>query len=261
MDVRFLDILGNKPQLVSEFPTWMLSDTEIDELRKIDDLAIVEIAGRDSIAAAIESAKTRNLDAILPTIAYTATEYGDWEIPFQKVEFLKGKMQECGVKVFLPLVLGSPDFWWKLCGRYASHLFREFGFYTPCIGCHLYLHAIRIPLAKKIRCQLIIGGEREKHDDRVKINQIDTVLDAYENFMASFGIELLLPLRHIRSSGDIEGIIGEKWDEGSKQMQCVMSKNYLDRDNDVEYSKKKIERFLDEFAMKVAEQEVQKILK
>ncbi|MCF8037391.1 MAG: hypothetical protein K9K62_11005, partial [Desulfobacteraceae bacterium] len=45
------------------------------------------------------------------------------------------------------------------------------GHYTPCTGCHLYLHAVRIPLARMLGNVPIIGGERESHSGKVKVNQ------------------------------------------------------------------------------------------
>jgi len=261
MDKRFLEILTIKPQLITDFPSWMLPEPVVGELRSIDNVAIAEIAGRDSIAAAIEAVRTRRFEAVLPTIAYTGTEFGEWGYPFEKADFLKARLDDEGVRVFQPVVLGAPEFWWKLNGRYATHLSKTYGFYTPCVGCHLYFHAIRIPIAKRIGCRCIIGGERESHDGRTKINQVDVVLDEYARFMSAFDIELLLPLRYIQSGERIEQIIGQSWEEGGEQLKCVMNKNYLDQHGHVDYSEENMKRFLSEFALKVAEEEVQKLLK
>jgi hypothetical protein len=121
------------------------------------------------------------------------------------------------------------------------------------VGCHLYLHALRIPLAKKIMCNVIIGGERESHEGRIKINQISVALDAYVSFARTFGIELFLPLRKIAKNEQIETIINQPWDEGTEQLECVLSKNYVDRKGDVVYSESAIKRFFSEFAVKEAE--------
>ena len=158
-------------------------------------------------------------------------------------------------------MLGSPNFWWTLCGRYTTHLFNKYGFFSHCIGCHLYLHAIRIPLARKLESSLVIGGERESHDGRIKINQIGVALDAYQTLMNRFNIELLLPLRHIKSGMEIESIIGSEWDEGEQQLECVLSKNYREMDESVSFDENTIKRFLDEFALKKAEEIIQSYLK
>ena len=260
MDSRIFEIVSTKPELITEFPRWMLSEATEEELRSTEGLAIVEIAGRDSIAAALETARIENIKALLPTIAYTGTEVGNWEVPIRKTYVLKEELVKRGIKVFDPILLGAPKFWWLLCGRHTTHLIKRFGFYSPCVGCHLYLHAVRIPLAKKIKCDVVIGGERESHEGKIKINQIGVALDAYIYFAEKFGIELLLPLRHIRSDKDIESIAGQYWEENTEQLECVLSKNYLDVDGSVVYSEGDIKRFFNEFALNEAEDIVRKFL-
>jgi hypothetical protein len=254
---RLLEILANKPDLMIDFPEWMLPHSIIKEIRATENVAIAEIAGRDSIAAAILACETRMIKAIVPTVAYTATEYGSWATPFEKINILRDKLQSRNMKVFEPIVIGSPRFWWTLCGRYATHLSKRFNFYSHCVGCHLYFHAIRIPLAKILQVNLVIGGERELHDGKIKINQIKAVLNAYQTFFNKFNVELFLPLRHIESGEEIESIIGMPWDEGQQQLECVLSKNYQESDNSVILDENAIKRSLDEFALKKAKEEIQ----
>jgi hypothetical protein len=253
MDTRILEILTNKPELVTYFPEWMLAPSIINEIRTYENIAIAEVAGRDSIAAVIKACEMRPIQAIIPTIAYTGTEYGNWNISFEKTESLKGKLKQKGIKVFNPVLLGSPKFWWTLCGRYTAHFFKRFGFYSHCVGCHLYFHAIRIPLSKRLNCKVVIGGERESHDGRLKVNQIGVALDAYTAFLKRFDIELFLPIRYVRSGKEIESIVGEHWDEGKEQLECVLSKNYLDTDGNILFIEDAIKRFLYEFALDTAE--------
>jgi len=260
MDPRIFEIVSAKPELVDTFPRWMLSKTTENELKNTEGLAIVEIAGRDSIAAALEAVKERDFKALLPTIAYTGTEFGRWEVTFKKVDMLREVLSKRGVKVFDPIVLGAPRFWWRLCGRYVTHLFKNFGFYSPCVGCHLYLHAIRIPLARKIECSVMIAGERESHEGKIKINQIGVALDAYISFAEKFGVELFLPLRQVSKSKDIESIISQYWEESGEQLECVLSKNYQDIGGNVIYSEGDIKRFFDEFALKEAEDIIKRFL-
>ena len=99
----------------------------------------------------------------------------------------------------------------------------------------------------------MIGGEREFHEERIKINQIGVALDVYISFAEKFGIELLLPLRHVRKSRDVESLISKRWEEGAEQLECILSKNYLDIDGRVVYSESDIKRFFNEFAIKEAE--------
>jgi hypothetical protein len=252
MDKRLLDILTNKPELINNFPDWMLSPKDIEEIRKSKNSAIAEIAGRDSIAAVIRACEINDIRIIIPTIAYTGTEYGRWDITFDKVNQLKKRLEKSGISVYNPILLGSPKLWWQICGRYSLIMFKRYGFYSHCVGCHLYFHAIRIPLAKKLNCKVIIGGERELHDGKIKVNQISVALDAYIDFLKKYDIELLLPLRYISSGKEIEEIINEQWQEGEDQLSCVLSKNYQDKDGESLYSEGAIKDYLYEVAFDTA---------
>ena len=245
-------MLSERPELVHTFPDSLLSSKVIDELKNSHGVAIAEVAGRDSIAAVIVAVKQYPIKKVLPTIAFTGTEFGKWETTIEKSRLLAKKLRRHNVKVFDPLFLGSPKFWWLLAGRYISSLFHQFGFYTPCLGCHLYLHAIRIPLAKRVGAPYIISGERERHDGRVKLNQITAALNAYENFVQEFDVHLLFPLRYISSGEEIEKIIGQTWEEGREQLQCVLSKNYQDINGTISYNEGDVSKFFNEFAIPVA---------
>jgi hypothetical protein len=251
---KLLALLAEKPVLIAEFPEWMLPEETLKQISNTPHVAIAEIAGRDSIAAVIHACEMRPIRAVVPTIAYTGTEYGQWKTPLEKINTLKALLKKKKIVVFKPIILGSPKFWWSLCGRYATHLFNKYGFYSHCIGCHLYLHAIRVPLARKLGSSLVIGGERESHDGRIKVNQIGVALDAYQKFMNRFNVELVLPLRHIKSGGEIESIIGSVWDEGDQQLECVLNKNYREMDESVVFNEDTVKLFLDEFALKKAEE-------
>ena len=128
------------------------------------------------------------------------------------------------------------------------------------MGCHLYLHALRIPLAKKINCNVIIGGERESHEGKIKINQVSVALDAYVSFARTFEIELFLPLRKMAKNEQIESILNQHWDEGAEQLECVLSKNYVGREGAVVYSESALKRFFSEFAIKEAEEALKDFL-
>ena len=249
---KALLLLSKKPELVNDFPEWMLPSETIAELRKTKQVVIAEIAGRDSFAALLQATDQLPISAVLPTIAYTGTEYGDWETQIEKSRHLSSQLGDRGIKVFDPILLGSPPFWWQLCGRPIVTMLDRFGFYTPCIGCHLYLHALRLPLAKSIGARIVISGERETHDGRVKLSQIGVALDAYIQFMRDFGVELALPLRDVRDGEEVERILGEGWQEGAQQLQCVLSKNYQRSEGSVTYDEQAIRRFLAEFALPLA---------
>jgi hypothetical protein len=262
MDPRFREILLEKPELVASFPAWMLTPEAVERLRAAAKPAIVEVAGRDSLAAAVRAAQETDYDVFLPTVAYTGTEFGDWRLPFIKVEYLRERLRAVkeGAEVLEPVVIGAPELWRLLCGRYVAVLYRRFGFYTPCLGCHVYLHAIRVPLAKITDCRTIISGERESHADVVKLNQIAAALDAYAELVARFGLELAIPLRRVLSDAEIAELVGRNGRGGESQLECVLSQNYRDVDGGVAYDEDAVRRFLCEFALPVAERAVKAYL-
>lgn len=255
MDARYRDIIIDKPELVTAFPPWMLPAETAERFRAAARAAVVEIAGRDSVAAAVRAAAEIGYDLFLPTVAYAGTEFGDWRLPFEKIDYLKERLRGvgAGVDVLEPVVVGAPELWRLLCGRYVLAQYRRFGFYTPCIGCHVYLHALRIPLAKMTGCRVVVAGERESHDGVVKLNQIATALDAYVRLLARFDVELSLPLRHVSSAAEIEQLVGAEGRESESQLECVLSGNYRDVDGAVPYDEEAVRRFLDEFALPLAE--------
>jgi hypothetical protein len=106
----------------------------------------------------------------------------------------------------------------------------------------------------------VIGGERESHDGKIKVNQIPVALEAYTSFVRRFGIELFLPIRDVHSGKEIEAIIGTRWEEGTGQLECVLSKNYLDMESRVVYSDEAVRMFLEDFAVPTAEKMVRKFL-
>ncbi len=247
---KLADIFLDKPELVIDFPDWMLSAKQIDAYRQMENLAIVEIAGRDSVAAAVKSVEEKGFTDLLPVYAYTGTEYGAWHSVEQAVERLSARLPR--VKIHPLLVVGSPDFWRALNGRFVSELILRYNFFSPCPGCHLYLHAIRIPLAKKLGNIPIISGERELHSGQVKINQTGQALEYYLDVAARFNIRLLFPLRYIKQSKEIENILQFSWQRDKDQLECVFSGNYRLRDGSVGPLIKDVSRFFEEFAVPAA---------
>jgi hypothetical protein len=236
----------NKPECVINFPEWLLSSEKIEKYKAMPRLAIVEIAGRDSIAAAVRSVREEGLTDLLPTYVYTSTEHGPWASVEDAVERLTRRLP--GVRIHDLVVLGSPGFWQALNGRFIAELISRFGFYTPCIGCHLYLHSVRIPIAVFLGKVPIISGERELHEKAIKVNQISEALDVYQKIARDFGVPLLLPLRHMEEGHRIEDILGFKWQAGKEQLGCVLSGNYLSADGSASVGASQVQKYLEEFA-------------
>ena len=252
------ELFLNKSDLVIDFPEWLLSEQSIENYRSISKLAIVEIAGRDSIAAAVKSIQDYGLTDLLPTYVYTGTEYGPWDTVNQAISRLENRLPD--IRIHDLVVLGSPNFWKALNGAFIRELASRYDFYTPCIGCHLYLHAVRIPLAMSLGNVPIISGERERHNSSVKINQISEALDVYENLTGSFGTQLLLPLRKIIHGQEIKTLLQMDWQENEEQLDCCLSGNYRLVDGSVEMNKAQIVRYLNEFAIPITEKIVREYI-
>jgi hypothetical protein len=224
MDI--VKLLQVKPDIAST-PEKLVTDEQKGFLKQFSCLAIGEIAGRDSMAALLVAAREKKFDALLPTVVYTGTEYGNWRFINKAISYLRKNIK---VPVLDLIVLGEPSLWQALNGRFISLIQKKFNFYSPCPGCHLYMHLIRLPLARLTGSKLLIAGERESHNGRVKINQLKEALDLYQEIVAGAGIELYLPVRHIREGQQIEKIVGANWPEGERQLKCALSGNYLDRE-------------------------------
>ena len=236
----------HKPECVINLPAWLLPLEKIEQYRAMSRLAVVEIAGRDSVAAAVRSVEEEGFTDLLPTYVYTGTEHGPWASVTDAVHRLVWRLPK--IRIHALLVLGSPGFWQALNGRFIAELSSRFGFYTPCVGCHLYLHSVRIPLALTLGKVPIISGERELHDKAVKVNQIPEALNAYQKVAKRFGIPLLLPLRHIADGNHIEEILGFEWLAGNDQLGCVLSGNYRRLDGSPYTAMSQVQRYLAEFA-------------
>ncbi|MGD9034346.1 MAG: hypothetical protein PVH02_16875 [Desulfobacteraceae bacterium] len=245
----------NKPECVIDFPDWLLSEQMFDKYRAVSRMAIVEIAGRDSVAAAVKGVREESITDILPTYAYTGTEYGPWWIVEEAVERLSRALPE--VRVHNLLILGSPGFWQALNGRFITELIAKCQFYVPCVGCHLYLHSVRIPLALMLGGVPIISGERERHNGRIKVNQLSEALDLYQGLAKEFGIELIFPLRHIAEGDRIADILEFDWPEGKEQLECVLSGNYRRVDGSVSATAMQIKGYLEQFALPFAREVIE----
>ena len=246
IDKKLNALYLNKPECVIDIPGSVLSPEKIAQYKAVSRLAIVEISGRDSVAAAIKGVEEGFTD-LLPTYAYTGTEYGRWASVQQAVERLSKRLPD--IRVHDLLVVGSPGFWQALNGRFTTELISRYGVYVPCVGCHLYLHSVRVPLALMLGGVPIISGERERHNGNIKVNQISEVLDLYQGLTLEFGVKLFMPLRHIAEGERVTEILGFEWPEGKAQLECVLSGNYRKADGSVNAPVPQIERYMRDFAL------------
>ncbi len=251
VDAKLMELLAQREEVVTRLPDWMLSGAAMNALKHEGRPLIVEIAGRDSVAAAILACREVEATAVLPTVAYTGTEYGPLSRLLRAREILANRL-EPAVTVYPTVFLGAPRFWWALSGRFMSLFVKRLGAFSPCLGCHLYLHALRIPLARELTCP-VVAGERELHDDAVKINQSGPALDSYLRLYERFSATLLLPLRFVASGDEVTRLLDEPWEGGSDQLECVLSSNYCLPDATLGLDLEEVRSYFDRFGLPVAE--------
>ena len=231
-----------------EQPEYALATIGLDSatLSERTGIAIVEIAGRDSIAAAIAAVRERGFTTLLPTSAATGTEFGDESVPESASVRLAHALGP-DVEVLPSLRLGSPALWAALNGRFASVIDERYRLFSPCLACHLYTHLVRVPLARAIGSVPVIAGEREAHGSRVKLSQTALGIDACARVLARAEIELVEPLRRVRDTEAVIELVGSAWDEGCRQLECVFSGNYIALDGSVTYDELAYARYVHGF--------------
>ena len=252
MDQQAARIFRDKPEALPLPPAEMLPPAELERLRAASGVALVELAGRDSVAAALKAVGEMGLTILVPTYVYTGSEHGAWEEAPQARQRLRGRLPDT-VELTPLLVMGSPRFWRALNGRYLQELTRRFGFSPVCPGCHLYLHAARIPLAVRLGGVPVVAGERLSHDGREKLNQLAPAQAAYQELYRGFGLELALPLAQVTSGLEIEDILGLPWPEGGDQLGCVFSGNYLEPDGSLAVPTQNLDDYFQRFALPLAQ--------
>ncbi len=210
----------------AEHPGRAIAPDVLASLRGRAGVAVVEIAGRDSLAAALKATRDEGLSVLVPTAAHTGTEYGDFAAPQRTRDLLDEALPDTEV---LPLVrLASPRLWAAMNGRFADVVRERFSVHSPCLACHLYLHLCRVPLSWELASPPVVAGERDTHDGRVKLSQTPEVIDASVDVMGYAGIRLAEPVRLVTDGERIAEIVGESWGSSGGQLSCVLSGNYLD---------------------------------
>ncbi|MDO9555958.1 MAG: hypothetical protein Q7J82_00015 [Coriobacteriia bacterium] len=227
----------------AEHPEALFPTLDLAALRERDGLVIGEIAGRDSVAALIEAVHGHGVSAILPTVAFAGTEYGDAGAPLRAIAFLRERMSG-QAEVLEPVELRSPRLWAALNARFAFEIQHRFGIYSPCLACHLYMHLLRIPLSWALGNAPVVAGERDTHAGVIKLSQTPLGIDASREVLLHAGIELMEPIRHLEQDSAIEELVGEDWPQDGKQLECLLSGNYKSLDGSVTYDEAAYARYV-----------------
>lgn len=236
-----------------------LTSDDTLKYRDIGTLVIGEVAGRDSVASIIKIVDGGVRD-VLPTVVYTGTEFGDWGHLDEALDLLERALESRGARLYKPLLIGDPRLWAALAGRFSGALTRRYGAQHFCTACHLYLHICRAPIALAVGAVSVVSGERESHQGRVKQNQRSEALDAYSEVLASAGLKLEYPIRHIEDNSEIELMVGDDWPEGERQLSCVLSGNYIGVDGSTIGDNNLYKRYLEEFLIPAGKILVDRVL-
>ena len=115
--------------------------------------AVVEVAGRDSIAAALSACASGSCEVLIPTVVYTGTEYGERDAVMENARAL-ALNPDIGqnVAVLETVVLGSPAWWNASASRYSSELFK--------VRLQPYLRRLSHVPARGARSACARGGSR-----------------------------------------------------------------------------------------------------
>lgn len=213
------------------------------------DTVIGEFAGRDSVAAIIKAAQNDSINKILPIASFSPTEYGNFKSLETNYEMMVTRIKDLygHKKTIFPLIYYSNfDLWSIINGRFVDSIIKKYGLYSPCIGCHAYLHLIRALIAVKLG-KKVICGERESHDGRIKINQSSHSIDTYIKIAKHFNVELLTPIRNMKNGSEVEELIGWNWQEGKDHQSCAYSGNYSDINGKVSYMENTMKDYLDNY--------------
>jgi hypothetical protein len=218
------------------------------------DTVVGEFSGRDSAAAILKALESPEITDVLPVMSFAGTEYGGLEGLKENERRLRLRIRELygTAKTLHPMVIySSPELWSVLNGRPVHSLIDRYGFYTPCIGCHMYFHLLRVPMAQRLGGK-IISGERVSHDGKIKLNQLDASLDAYHQVLESLSVQLIFPIRRVSDGEVIKDLLGWQWEEGTEHPACMYSGNYRRMDGGTGYDPKRLQAFLEEFLIPVS---------
>lgn len=227
-----------------------LSPLELEGLAYPMNATAVEMAGRDSVAAAVAFLE-REKAFLIPTFARTGTEYGGEQADVENLKWLALRAKSMGAKVSGPVGLVDHRWWWATVGRPNTVLTRVFGPWHICVGCHMYLHALRVAFCIKTGVGRVISGERVLHGGRVKVNQAPEAVEAYSRVAAAFGVELLFPIYQVDDEDELKKLVGTGWGEGERQWSCVLSGNYLDEKGCASFSTTSLEAYLERYLVPV----------
>jgi len=218
-------------------------------------LILCDFAGRDSVAAAMAWLGHNQVGTLVPVGDIVPTRFGSWQVYESNWLSLQEQLRRRFPEVFLApwFVMEDVDAWRLLNGRYINELIGAFGFYTPCLGCHLHFYLMRVALAEVLGAKVLISGEKELHSKgRRKANQSQAAVDGYSRCWRAHGLQQRFPIHKVTSEEEMEALLGDDWQEGERQRPCVMSGNDRGLDGLLKMTPDQIRAYMDGFAVPLA---------
>ncbi|MCX7832355.1 MAG: hypothetical protein N2440_05610 [Actinobacteria bacterium] len=184
---------------------------------------IQEVAGRDSIASLSRFLYGKqDFEFVLISAAFSPTEFGDLNAIQKAMLIAENIARLKGLKVYFA-AFKSVSLWSEIVSADALQVSINYGFYSPCIGCHMYLHLLRARAASILGVKDIVSGERIYHKGKIKINQSPQALDAYQEVFSSKGFALHFPLKELDDEDTILSLLPVRWEEGKEQLICYFT--------------------------------------
>lgn len=229
----------------------VVADALVDAPRPF---VLTDFAGRDSVAAAMAWLREHEVGTLIPVADVVPTRFGDWGVYednwVRMVEHIQREHPDVHVAPWF--CLEDVEFWSALNGRFSNQLARAFGFFTPCLGCHLHFYAMRTVLAEVLDARVLLSGEKELHGERRKANQTSEAVAAYRQFSNAHGVQQHFPIHQIRDEKSMLTLLGHEWREGDRQLRCVMSGNDRGFDGKPLFSPAQITDYMEHFANPMA---------
>lgn len=209
---------------------------------------IQEIAGRDSIAAMVKYLKENpeRHQGVILSAAFSPTEFGNLQYVLDA--FLIA--EEIAKNYSLGVVFSASKdtfLWKKLTGENSFRYSRKYGFYTPCILCHLYFHLLRGYLAIDTQAGPVVSGERAFHGTKIKLNQTYEAAQAYLAAFQKADLEIVFPVLNVSEEEELLKLLPKNWKEGEEQLSCVFSGSSTIKDeSEMNSIKESYKSFLEE---------------
>jgi hypothetical protein len=93
---------------------------------------------------------------------------------------------------------------------------------SPCVPCHVYVYYSIALLCQALGIRKMIGGDRVVHDQVVKVNQMECVLESIRRSVSQeFGVEFTVPLKEIADGREVRKSLDARGIRSIYDISCV----------------------------------------